>query len=234
MSGIRLIMLGLAALAATVAVGAFASAAASAHKVLDCLKVAAGTGKYEESKCTKGPGSKEWERFEIASQKISGTGGVSTLKTTLAGAEIIVTCKKAGLTGEIETAGTGKGDATLEECSLGNSHETFSSCEVPNTSFELSAQLVGSPVELEFKPASGSTFVEVTIKNKAGKTCVEKGTYSIDGTQDCVFSNGETFEVKHEVDCKAAGSHLTFDGNTATFEGDKSIEMGSGDSWAVE
>lgn len=234
MSRIRLILWSAAALAV---MGAFASASASAHRYVECLKVAAGKEAYEENKCEKAKAGGEWEKFEIANVGFAGTGNVSELKTELLKAEILITCKKAIYAGELETGGTGKGEVTLEECSMGNSKETFANCEVPNIKFKLLGVLVEnakSEVEEEFKPASGTTFFDLIIKNKGEKACAEKGTFPVNGTQTCEFSNGKTFGVTHEIDCKPSGSHLTFDGEAATFEGSRSIGTASNDSWAVE
>ncbi len=234
MSRIRFILLSVMAV---VVMSAIASATASAHRYVECLKAEAGKGTYEESKCEKAKTGGEWEKLEIANVKFTGTGGISKLKSSLLKAEILITCNKAVYAGELETAGAGKGEVTLEECSIGNGKEAFLNCEVPNINFKLRGILVESAkseIEEEFKPASGTTFVELVIKNKGEKSCAEKGTFPVQGTQICEFSSGKIFNVTHEIACKPAGSHLAFDGEVATFESDRSIGTASNDAWAVE
>jgi hypothetical protein len=236
MLGIRLIMLGLAALVASIAVGAFASAAASAHRFVDCLKVAAGSkGTYEESKCEKAKTGGEWEKYEVAGTG-SGTGGITKLKTELFKAEVIISCKKATFKVELEKEGASQGEVDFEECSIGNSKETFTSCAVPDIKFKLRGQLFaeGEEINIEFKPFTGEIFVEIVIQNKAEKTCIEKGHYPVAGTQACRFPEGRQFEVTHRIECVPSGSHMTFAGNPATFEGSRSIGTSANDSWAVE
>jgi|ERR1700733_11052983 len=234
MSRIRFILLSAVAV---VVMSAFASATASAHRYVECLKAEAGKGTYEESKCEKAKAGGEWEKFEIADVKFTGTGGISKLKSSLLKAEIVITCNKAAYAGELEIAGAGKGEVTLEECSIGNGKEPFSNCEVPNIKFSLVGALVEnakSEIEEEFKPTSGTTFVDLAIRNKGEKACAEKGTFPVKGTQMCEFSSGKIFNVTHEIACKPAGSHLSFDGEVATFESDRSIGTASNDAWAVE
>ncbi len=233
---IRLIMLGLAALVATVTGGAFASATASAHRFVECLKVAAGSkGAYEESKCEKEKAGGEWEKYEITGTG-SGTGGVSRLRSEILKAEVIITCDKAIFNVELEKAGASKGEVDFEECSIGNTKETFVSCSVPNIKFKLAGQLVveGEEVEIEFKPLMGETLVEIIIQNKGEKTCTLKGHYPVVGTQTCQFPGGRTFKMVHEISCLPSGSRLKFGGNVATFEGNRSIGTSANDNWAVE
>lgn len=169
---------------------------------------------------------------------VAGTSGVSTLKGKLGGEEIVVTCKKDALKGELEKAGKAKGETTLEECSVGNKKgEELSACEVPNMKSKPTEQLTETAgvVEDEFKPAAGATvLVEVEIKSKSGKTCLEKGKFPVEGTQKCKLPSGETAKVEHEFECTPSGSHLTFDHETATFEGTDKVQLASGQKWNVE
>jgi hypothetical protein len=232
MSRIRLIVLSLAAVTA---IGAVASASASAHAFLDCQKVAAGTGKWTDSKCSVA-GTGEWETKEVASgTKAVGTSGVSKLKSKLLGAEILITCKKDAFKGELETAGASKGEVTFEECSASSSGSELTNCEVPNIKFKFTDQLVGTPVEDEFKPAvAGKPFVEIVINNKGAKTCLEKGTFPVEGTQKCELPSGGTFLAEHEIKCTPTGSSLKFNKTEeATFESTEKVKLESGGNWAA-
>ncbi len=236
MSRIRFILLGMAA---TVVLGAFASASASAHRFVDCLKVAAGSkGIYEETKCEKAKAGGEWEKYEIANQEVLGTGGLTKLKSELLGAELLITCKKETFSGLLEVGGASKGEITLEECSIGNKTETFKNCEVPNIKFKLTGHLITKEeeTEVEFRGVEkeGAQFVEIQIKNKGEKSCTQKGKFPIQGTQTCSFSNGPIFEPTHTIECTPSGSSLVFNGKSATFEGSRSAGTTSNDSWAVE
>jgi hypothetical protein len=190
----------------------------------------------------------ECENFEPATETgtwqhktaliiIEGTSGVSKLKGEILGAEALVTCNKDTFTGELEEGGASKGKVIFEECKVGNSKETFVNCEVPNIEFNFKDQLVGSakPYEDEFKPASGELFVEIKIKNKGEKSCLQKGTFPVKGTQTCKLPGQETFSKEHEIKCETSGSKLEFNGKKgATYEGTDKVKSTSGVEWAVE
>lgn len=236
---IRFILLGLAALAF---VGAFASASASAVTpvFLVCLEKAGSGKKYEDRNCSKeNAGSGKFELVEVTSfLPANGTSGISTLKATVAGAELIITCKKDLFTGEIGPKGLTKGEVTYKECSAGNAKEEFKNCAVPNITFKFIDQLVeksATEVEDEFKPAGGSNlFVNIVIENKEGKSCAEKNTYPVEGTQNAeVEAPSLGAKLLRELTFKPSGSHLTLKGNAATYEGKVSIDLNNDDSWGV-
>lgn len=242
MARIRFILLSVAVV---VVMSAFASASASAHRFVECLKVAAGSkGLYEESKCEKASSGGEWEKFEIVGVEFKGTGGISKLKTELLGAELLLTCDKAEYDGEIEAGGKSTGEVTFKECSLSSKGTQLLNCEVPAINFKLTGLIELEGIEVESKkvseyalkllPLTGTKLVEIVIANKGAKSCIQKGKFPIEGTQVCVISNGAAFEVTHEIDCTSSGSHLEFNKKPATFEGSRSIGTASNDSRAVE
>jgi hypothetical protein len=224
-------------------VGAFASASASAHTFLTCLSRE--KGQWEDSLCSKASSSGKWETSEVANAtKVEGTSGISKLKGELLSAEILITCKKDIFKGELETGGKSKGEVTFEECSAGNSKETFTACEVPTIKFKFIDELVleentetkEKEIADEFKPASGTTFVTIVIKNKEGKSCTEKGEFPTKGTQICLLPQGTLFKVLHNIACEPRGSHLEFNSKAATFESTESVVLSaplSGVAWAV-
>jgi hypothetical protein len=238
MSRFRLIMMSVVAM---FAVGAFASASASAITpvFLVCLEKSGSGKKFEDRNCSKESGTGKFELVEVAEfLKANGTSGVSVLKGTLSSAEVIITCKKDKFTGEIGPKGLTKGEVVYEECSVGNSKETFTNCEVPNIIFKFIDQLVENAkgeVEDEFKPAeAGKPFVEIEIKNKGSKTCVEKSKEPVEGTQNAEVEQPSTgAKLLRELTFKPSGSHLKYAGNTATYEGKVSIDLNNDDSWGV-
>jgi hypothetical protein len=134
---------------------------------------------------------------------VIGKSGIAELKGELLGAEALVTCNKGTSTGELLENGASKGKLVYEECKIGNKKETFANCEVPNISVNVKDQLVGTEAEAEdeMKPASGEIFAEIVINNKGAKTCLEKGTFPVKGSQTCKLPSGESFKVEHEIEC---------------------------------
>jgi hypothetical protein len=236
----KLILLSLAALAATALVGALASASASAITpvFLVCLEKAGSGKKFEDRNCSKESGLGKFELVEVTEfLKANGTGGVAKLATKLAGAELVITCKKATGTGEFGPKGLSRGEVSYEECALGNSKEEFVSCEVPNIKFKIIDQLVENAkgeVEDEIKPEKGNLLVEIELKNKGSKTCAEKGKFTVEGTQNVEVEQPATgAKLLREVVFKPSGSHLKFDHEVATSEGKVSIDLDNDDSWGV-
>ncbi len=239
MSGFRLTLLTAMAM---VFVGAFASVPASATSSVFsvCLKSTGGSGtKYEESNCAKTDAGGAWESVEVKEAlTISGTSGVTKLKSSILKAEILITCKKSKVTGEIEPAGVSQGEAKFEECEVGNSKETFKNCTVPNFKFSFVGQLIENAttkeVEDEFKPKAGSeTLVEIKINSVEGKSCSEKGTFPVKGTQDAELPEQATHKTSRTVAFKPSGSHLSLNGEEATLEDTASVVLSNGDSWGV-
>jgi hypothetical protein len=166
-------------------------------------------------------------------EKIESSGGSATLKSSLFKIEILITCKKNVLKGEIETEGKSKGEIIFEECSIGNSKEKFTNCEVANIKIKARDQLVEntkSVIEDEFLPESKS-LAEVVIKNSGEKTCAEKGNFLVEGTQSCELPHSEELIVEHEIKCSPFGSALTFDKEAATLEAATKAKPASGRKW---
>lgn len=239
MSRFKLIMMSVVAM---FAVGAFASASASAITpvYLVCLEKAGSGKKFEDRNCAKENGSTgKFELVEVSEfLGVNGTGGASTLKTTLLSAELIIKCTKSKFTGEIGPKGLSKGEVTYEGCAAFSSPTAeLANCEVPNIKFKFIDQLVeksATVVEDEFKPESGSTFVEIEIKNKGTKSCIQKGKFPVTGTQNAeteLPSSGA--KLLRELTFKTSGSHLKFNGEAATYEGKVSIDLNNDDSWGV-
>jgi hypothetical protein len=241
MSRISFILLSVAAM---VFVGAFASASASAHSFLTCLNVGSGKGQWSESQCETKLAGGGWETSAIATgTAVEGTSGTSTLKGKLAGEEITIVCKKDTFSGELEKSGESTGKIIYEECSIKNKlGEELTGCEIPNIEFKFKDLLVTDaidptePIADEFKPLTGTKFVTIVVKTKSGKTCLEKGEYPVEGTQICLLPGGTSFRRLHEINCLTAGSSLTLNKETATYEGKASVQLAAphtGVTWAV-
>jgi hypothetical protein len=239
---IRLILMGIAVVAV---LGALASASASAITpvFLVCLEKSGSGKKFEERNCSKEDGSGKFELVEVTEfLKINGTGGLSTLKTSLLGAPMSVKCKKSKFSGEVGPKGLSRGEVTYEGCALYTDNkegkeEELTNCEVPNINFKIVDQLVeksATEVEDEFKPAMGTTLVDIVFKNKGEKTCTEKGTFPIIGTYNAEAELPATgAKLLRELTFKASGSHLKFNGEDATYEGKVNLDMNNDDSWGV-
>jgi hypothetical protein len=240
MSRIRLILLSLGAVAATAVVGVFATASASAITpvFLVCLEKSGSGIKYEDRNCSKESGSGKFELVEVTSAlEFNGTSGVATLKSKLLGAEIRITCQKDITTGEIEAKGLSLGTDLFDECTVGNSKETFVNCEVPSIQVNFRDQLIlnsKDEVEDEYAPKEGEDFTSISIKNKSEKPCTEKGTFPVKGTQDAEIEQPSTgAKLLRNFKFSFSGSKLTFNGETAEFENKVSIDLNNDDSWGV-
>jgi hypothetical protein len=242
MSRFRLVMMSVVAV---FAVGAFASASASAITpvFLVCLEKSGSGKKFEERNCSKESGSGKFELVEVTENlKVNGTGGLSILKSTLLGAPIIIKCQTSKFTGEIGPKGLSTGEVTYEKCTAHTitkeKEEELVNCEVPNINFLFVDQLVeksATEIEDEFKPKTGTTFVNIVLKNKGEKSCTEKGTFPVTGTQNAEVELPSTgAKLLRELTFKTSGSHLKFNTTeVATYEGKVSIDLNNDDSWGA-
>lgn len=223
------------------AVGAFASTSALAITpvYLVCLEKAGSGKKFKDRNCKEESGTGKFELVEVTENlAVNGTSGVSVLTSSLLKAEIKITCTKDKFTGTIGPKGLSKGEVTYEGCTAGNSSGEFKTCEVPNIKFKFIDQLVENAttkeVEDEFKPETGSIFVEIVIKNKPEQSCAEKGTFPVEGTQNAEVEKPSLgAKLLRELTYKTSGSHLTFLKEKATYEGKVSIDLNNDDSWGV-
>ncbi len=220
---LRIATFMLMSLLAVVGVSAIASASASAiGRIGACETVSvAGSGQWGNAECTEPGGSKEWSTKEVTTGELKATGGIATLKSEIAKAEVIITCAKSKTLGEIEAAGAAKGETTFEECEVGNSKEKFTSCEVPNILVKFKSQLIeeGSELRNELKPRTGTEFTSIKINNKGEKVCIVKGTFKVEGFAIALVPNADILKYLHLFDFSLAdnSTHLTLGGNSASF-----------------
>lgn len=213
----------LMSLVAVVGVSVLASASASAiGRIGACETVSVvGSGQWNDAECTSLGGSKEWSTKEITSGEEKGTGGEAVLTSEIGGAEVIITCAKGKTTSTIEAAGAAKGEATFEECAVGNSKEKFVNCEVPTILVKFTSQLTEEESELrnEFKPGEegGKRFTTIAIKNKSEKICTVKGNFAVEGFAIALVPNANVLKLAHLFDFSLADNkHLLLAGKSAT------------------
>ena len=239
MSRIRLILLSMGALAATAVVGVFATASASAITpvYLVCLEKSGSGKKFTEAACKTESSSGKFELVPVASSlPYNGTSGISKLSGTIDGEAVIITCQKNIDTGEIGPEGLSKGTTLFDECSVGNSKETFANCEVPSITVTYRDQLIensSKEIEDELAPEKGTNFVEIVIKNKPEKTCTVKGTFPVTGTQDAKLKEATVAKLLRILEFKPSGSKLKLGGETATFETTVSLDLNNDDDWGA-
>ncbi|HYM44888.1 MAG TPA: hypothetical protein VES65_01840 [Solirubrobacteraceae bacterium] len=216
---------------------AIASASASALEFYKCVKVAAGTGTFNDSHCNEAGGSKEYahellaELLEILSK--------GTEKFTLGGellkVKVEISCENEHGTGSIHN---GKVKVDLPEGSpeevltgLGLVTNEFTLCKVETPAgcqvkepiiAESLIQLstVGAIPYVLFSPddavnSTNKTFVKITLEG-----CIIAGTYSVTGMAAGKAEN-ETSSVGFTKG--APNNKLKFGGNEATFTGKSQV-----------
>jgi hypothetical protein len=193
------------------AVGAVASASASAAECPDTVK-----GKDVAICKTTGGVKKEVEgTFTFTSKKKAGT--TSELKVEN-GPDIV--CTAAENTGKIVATNSSLKIThlviTFTICKVVNTPETEAECKVTEPIVANGGGTEGiegnwleektSPIT--FKPAVGTTFAEVTI---TGVGCIFKvAKAKVVGEQECNLVTPETEALNHVIECTFAGSKLKF------------------------
>ena len=159
-----------------------------------------------------------------ASESVAGTVGTAELVTTLAKDKVAIICTKNTLSNAtVETVGKSKGEIKYEGCGelkqikAGKLETT--GCTVTIPPFKFIDLLIASPggtVEDEFKPESGTVFVEIEL---GGESCnsVFKGKFKTEGAYDAALPKGEVAEVGHEIVYTSTGSKVTFHGEPASY-----------------
>jgi len=230
-------------LLAVFAVGAVASASASAHEFLTCQKVAAGTGKFAESECIKTGAPEEFEWKGIAAAvKVTGTDGVSKFESALAGVKVIIECEESTFTGELEAAGKSKGKVEFEGCKIfenKNGIKTLLTCKVAPITFEFVDEVItgsGFGPEDEFRPtaANKTKFVIIKLTGCALESETEVKTATEGKGQVCQLPEAEVGKVGHVVDCSSSGSkELKFGTEKASFYSVLTVKLTSKERWLI-
>jgi hypothetical protein len=218
MSRTRLILLGLLAVGAVVAV--VASTSGAEPPAAACLNVATAPGYC----VAEAP-------LVSASAEFTGTSGGSILKATIAGSTAEIKCASGKSTGTIEggaagTAGKSKTKITFETCKLlAPAHCKLTAAEetkIKTTELMGELELVGGKILDKLEPKTGAAFAGVSIEGESSLCSIgEVGkpeTFNVTGSQLCEVDSSkaeaETEAEKHKLICKASPG-LKIGGNPA-------------------
>lgn len=191
-------------------VSAVTATSASGFVVEECAKVTEGTGKYNDSHCKEEGGSKSFAWVPVANETLTlGEGGLTTLKTHLAGLTVDINCTKSKSTGHIRASGLGAGETTLEECQfyeLKNGTATLL-CAIPNITTHTHGELVGTLTTPEGRatPEVGGTFTKISLSG-CPKTFPKE--VEVKGSITCQLPEATVAKEKHEGSCTEADKGL--------------------------
>ncbi len=204
---------------------AVASASAAAPHFFHCAKKGGSTWLYSNSLCTTDvAGSGEWELLELgAGTRLNETSSIVagthyTLTSEALGVKVIIECSTESGTGWIENPTGGAAGIDLAT-------NSFSSCTVvkptgctvaepiTSTSKTELAELGGSFWDV-FSPDSGTTFVEVELKNCG----LLNQKFKVTGK-----TAGKVNNATGRVSFGTEMNELKFAGNPAGFEGESLV-----------
>jgi hypothetical protein len=201
--------------------------------------VLGGSG-YTEDLCeTGGSGSFLIRSTNEPFPKLYGLLLLSSLHSKVAGAAALVTCE-AGQTEGQPLAGSLISGLTLEY--TGCSVQKPAKCSIAGppggtTGIIKTKTLIGEleGLEVNFRPASGTTWVELEYKNKGTETCPLNGDkVTLSGAQSCADSgHPETPALDHTIECKGSGSSLKLGTEPATYEGLAHVHLLGNLSWQI-
>jgi hypothetical protein len=221
----------LVSLLAVFAIGAVASATASAHEFsVPCHKVIAankGLGEWEDAACTKAGGTKEFTTKLLAgeTEEFLDTSGPAILVAPAVAIEI--ECWEDTSKGKLEAAGKTTGEATFYRCRV----VTPAGCKVKEPiEIKFTDLLVGAatePVKDEFKGTEAEeTFVTITIEG-----CAAEGKFKVKGTQIADLPAAGQERALHEIISTPSGSKLKLGANAAFFTNTETVRLFSGKLW---
>jgi hypothetical protein len=153
-------------------------------------------------------------------------------------AAVTITCENTALkTAKLTAPNLGSGGGiTFTGCKVTSAE---ASCEIPSeeiTTVAVSTETVtGSPVKTTFKPTTGTSFVEITIKSKAGKTCgvAKKAKVSGSAVGETSKTEAETEQAAHLITfTTTSGSSLTFGSEVATLTGAGEVKIEGSKKWS--
>jgi hypothetical protein len=212
MTRFRLVLLSLFAV---FAVGALASASASAEECINGTKPV----------FCRWPGN-----TPIHLLKILGESHLALLASTVGGAEIKLHCTDGLFRGETHLLGLILGEFDFLGCTV----------EKPTTCTSSTLILASVHIQLlpNLMPALGLATgtgpeEELTKITIGGGACAVAGTYSITGLQSLEFPNGETGLVNHEIVAKKALSKLKFGVEKVSLSSTALVHLHSLESWLI-
>jgi hypothetical protein len=187
-------MLGLC-LVAALAMGAIASASASAHAY-----------KIEGTELT-------------TSEEVAGTSETSKLE---AKGLATIECTKDTFTGSIEKAGKSTGKVEFKSCKVVGA-EACAVVEPIKFKFKDELTEFEKLVADEFKPETGETFV--TIELEGAKCAITPKKLAVKGTQICKLPEAGSEKEEHSIECTPAGSKLKLGTVEATFKSTEKVHL---------
>jgi hypothetical protein len=216
MTRFRLVLLSLFAV---LAVGALASASASAEECINGTKPV----------FCRWPGN-----TPIHLLKILGESHLSVLTSSVGGAEVKLHCPDDLFRGETHLLGLILGEIDFLGCTV----ETPANCTVGEGTNKLILALVHIQLLPNLMPALGlatgigpeEEFTKIKI---AGTGCAIPGEYKITGLQSLEFPNGESGLVNHEIVAKKALSKLKLGVEKASFSSIALVHLHSLESWLI-
>jgi len=224
MSRIRLLLLSMFAV---LAVSAIASASASANAkcegtttIVLCIELA---GELQELEGEEAFTSK----LEPETESLLETEGLAHIVCTAA-ADTGTFLSPAALAGTLTVDNL---VITFTGCTI--LEPVGANCEIKEGTIKTAAikgealEPTTGNYEFDFQPeTAGSTvFAEITIKSKAGKTCLIAKTAKVTGTQSCKLVAPEENAVVHLIECLESGSSLLFAEKTSTFKLIEEVEL---------
>lgn len=243
MSRLRLILLSMFAV---FAVGAVASASASAHGfIVPCHKVSvanAGKGEWNEENpithiCEKPakipplPGEGEYTEKLLPGEThaVEGKSGLSILESKVGAEKIVIECEEDVVKVTLEAGGKTKGEIEFKKnCKV----KEPAGCAVAEPIVaKFTDELVGAAPEDEFTGSgAGEEFASVHITG-----CALENFYKVKGKQLCKLDAAHaTLQAEHELKCTKAGSNLKLGSEVASFSSAAKVKLVGGGSWAIE
>jgi hypothetical protein len=216
MTRFRLVLLSLFAV---FAVGALASASASAE---ECING------------TKPVFCRASNNTPIHLLKILGESGLSVLASTVGGAEVKLHCTDDLFRGETHLLGLILGEVDFLGCTV----EKPANCSVGEGANKLILAKIHIQLLPNLMPAlglatgtgPGEEFTEIKI---TGASCVVAGEYKITGLQSLEFPDGEIGLVDHKIIAKKALSKLKLGIEPASFSSTALVHLHSLESWLI-
>jgi hypothetical protein len=180
----------------------------------------------------------------LGNEPISEVPIVAPNDFTLRGAGIEISCSEVVVKGGLIEPNSNSAKALLFKDTVNDEGVTKEPCDVTNAencevvepieTHEISSTPEsGPPVRVKFKPKVAGPFITLTLKSKAGHTCLQAKKYEVTGTVTCNVHNGETEEVTKTLECTAtSGSEIKVAGEAGEFIGEAGVKLTSGAKFA--
>ncbi len=216
-------------LMAVFAVGAVASASASAVQ-----RCHAENGDNELTACLKN-GEEPTE--------LTGTSGTSILESKVLGVTVKITCTQDKFTAKPSATKDNEGTATItfEKCTV----TAPKNCKLPKAQEEKIVANANSKLGPGVREATftgsgtGEKFTEITLENNGAENCAIKNTYTITGNtgKGCTWdAEIESFLEKHTLTCVKKEEKLKLGANEASFSSTATVLAPKGEvnePWAI-